>query len=177
MQILGKGMIVIGLGLVVGMATPRLASAQQFSTADPAPLLNGTTKGKTVYTVPHLINDPGEVAFCVACTSTIKSGGKNFLFGVEIIDNGTQLDNDVATGKGVASLTPGDTDIICTQATGHFVGEDVTIGNPQVDHGSARIISESNRIICAAYILDPVGLNPAHFAVLPMFKGTSQKGD
>ena len=65
------------LAFVVSVAMPRPARA--VSLADPPPLLNGTTKGKTVYSVPYLRNDSGDTAFCVACTSTQKTGGKNFL--------------------------------------------------------------------------------------------------
>ena len=149
-----------------------------FSVSDPPPLLDGVTKAKIVYTVSHLTTgiSPDRVAFCVACTSTEKTGGKELKWGLEVIDYGIQRENDVTLGEGVETLDPGQTKVICTRSVDYFIAED-TIGDPQVDIGSARVLAERPNLICSAYSLDPAGRQPAHFAALPMFKGTKQRGN
>jgi serine/threonine protein kinase len=48
--------------------------------------------------------------------------------------------------------------------------------NTAVNHGSARIIATSSKIICAAFLVSSAGANNA-LSSLPVFKKVSQKGD
>lgn len=147
------------------------ALAQSFGDTA-APLLNGDTKSTLVYTFPGVLNI-GTLATVVSCTSIEKEGGADVTFGVEFWSNGG-LVNDLTTGTGVESLTPGDTDNIATQATVALPEENVATGAITV--GAGRIFASSTKIICTAFLVDAANSPPNLISVLPVFKKTKQLG-
>ena len=171
-QTLGKLAIAIGFTVGLGMGTPSLATADSLADT-PVPILQGTTKSaQHIYSVTGVQNSGASTAF--HCTSTEKTGGKDIVWGVEIFEN-TRLENDVTNGEGVSVLSPGETNIITTGFTPPFSGA-VIPSLFEVFHGSARILATSNKIICAAFLVDALNNPPTFMTTLPVFKRTTQKG-
>ena len=165
---------VIIAGLITGLSISSLSLAMAASIADvPVPSLpgaNGSTKH--VYTVLHTLNTQ-DTTTSFHCTSTEKTGGKNIQWGVELFGNGT-LENNILLGEGVLQLTPGDSDVINIYYDELFL-ESETLTNSFVSRGVARILADSNKIICSAFLLDS-GSPPAFVTSLPILKKTTQKG-
>ena len=157
------------LVLALSLASPRWVSA---GLADEVPLLNGTLKGKVVWSTGGFATNTTTAAV-FACTSTEKYGGKNVTWGVEVY-NSTAILNDLASGNGVVLGSPGSTYVVATRDT-VFFDEDEVI-DVDTDFGAARIISTSSKLVCTAYIVDKVGNPPAMMITLPLFNKAKQKG-
>jgi hypothetical protein len=149
-------------------------SATAQSMADPAPLLNGDTSAKVIYTTSGVF-DSADTATIVTCTSTQKTGGPDVIFGVEFFDNGS-LANDVTVGDGVETLSPGgDTDIISTRSVTNITEVPLAVAPGIFGNGAARVLANSTAIICSAHIVDVV--TGDYQTSLPIFKKTKQAGD
>jgi hypothetical protein len=116
----------------------------------------------------------GTLATVVSCTSIEKEGGADVTFGVEFWSNGG-LVNDLTTGTGVESLTPGDTDNIATQATVALPEEERRHGG---DHGRRRpdLSRPRRRSSARPFLVDAANSPPNLISVLPVFKKTKQLG-
>ena len=163
--------IVTGLFLGLSLGGPSPATADSVADMPVPSLLGATGPTKHIYTVPNIMNFVNTTSF--HCTSTEKTGGKNIRWGVEVYSAGI-LWNDVTIGEGVTTLHPGDSDIISLQDTGLFTEND-TLDILGIFRGAARILADSNKIICSVVMLD-YGLPQRFIAPLPIIKKTSQKG-
>lgn len=157
--------------LVFGLSVGPLQAATITDT--PLPLLNGATQARLVYTLTGVV-DSTRIATSFHCSSTARSGGDDILWGVEVFENGV-VQNDVTAGVGVATLNPGDTDIINTRSGPALNDGNGDLGGPEVQDGSARILATSPNIICTAFLVD-TNDPPAFITTLPVFRGARQSG-
>lgn len=156
-----------------GLPTPALGA----SIGDPTPILAGTTKKAThLYTVLG-VKDTTTKATVFECTAPGKTAGFTpFRWGVEVYQEGS-LQNDVTVGEGVHTARfAGDTDTIGTRFTVALI-EDISLGGPVVPVGVARILSESTKLVCMAFLVDPTINPPLFITPLPVIKRTIQKGE
>ncbi len=151
------------------VASPRWMGA---GLVDEVPLLNGTTKAKTVWSTGAFATNTTAAAV-FACTSTEKLGGKNITWGVEVFHS-SAIANDLAAGVGVVSTGPGETWVVATRDT-LFFDEDDVIG-VDTTFGSARIVATSSKLVCTAYIVERFSNPPTMMVMLPLFNKTKQKG-
>ncbi len=159
----------------------------------PLPILTvGGTPARHVFTVPGVIkNNNVETEF--ACTSLERTA--SFRFAVEVFgaEGGPPL-NDVTPPalNGADTLLPGATRTIGTGSTAGIHEDNViTLPAASLRNGSARIVSESTKITCTAFIVDKlnatIGFNPgppatpgpvpASMATLKVIKAKRQAGD
>jgi hypothetical protein len=138
------------------------------------PLLNGTTRAKVIYTLAGVVHAGTAVVTSISCTSTEKQGGASAVVGVEYFTTNGLPVNDVTAGEGVVGIGPGATKTISTGDTLLYLDDDVV--NPANFKGSARILSDSKRILCAAQLLDPTTNPPSTWVALPVFSKTKQHG-
>jgi hypothetical protein len=139
------------------------------------PFLNGSA-AKHVFTIPGVIkNNNLETLFM--CTS-LDDATVTLAVQVFGTTGGDPL-NDVATGEGVEALVPGATSTIATGATVAFHEDDVmgSLAAASLRNGSARIISTSKRIACAAFVVDEFGATPVTMAPLKILSKTKQHGE
>ena len=169
------GKFVIITGLVLGLHACALSLAWADSFADtPLPDLPTTSKPtKHVFSVSSVMDLPN-LTTSFHCTSTEKSDGKTIRWGVEVFENGS-VKNDVSVGEGFNLLQPGKTRVISIANTATFSESD-TFDTPIVLRGSARILADSRKITCAAFLLDPHNDPPSFIISLPLIKKTTQKG-
>ena len=172
MKTLGK--LAIVTGLLMGLGTePSLAQAASIADT-PLPTLPGATASiNHVYSVPGVVNN-NHVTAAFHCVSKEKAGGKNIRWGVEVFDNGT-IENDVSAGEGVLTLSPGHSAHISLDYALSLDFEE-SLGDPNVSAGAARILADSNNILCSAFLVDPNNAPPNFVAPLPIIKKTNQKG-
>lgn len=141
----------------------------------PVPFLNGSP-AKHIYSIPGAIkNNNLETLFI--CTSVDQS---NVTLAVQVFaSTGGDPLNDVSTGEGVETLTPGATATIATGATVAFHEDDVmgSLGAASLRNGSARIIATSKRILCDAFVVDEFGATPVTMAPLKVLQKTKQHGE
>lgn len=143
--------------------------------ADPVPAtLNGDVPVRHLYSVPGVVKANGlETTFM--CTSAETSN--TVKIGVELFDrNGGAALNDVTSGNGTGSLSPGGSATISTGLLGGFHSEVVIVGLPVISFGSARILSTSRKVICNAIVLDGSG-EPSSMTSLKVVKRVRQIGD
>jgi hypothetical protein len=144
------------LGVVVALAAD--APARAGIVDSPLPVLTAGVPVKLVFAVPGVMKFK-EMNTEFSCTSLEPSNTFNFAVEVFGPTGGPPL-NDVTTpNNGATPLGPGETRTI---ATGNTAGlhEDQAIsslGAIEVANGSARIVSESPRITCTAYVADRHG--------------------
>ena len=147
------------------------------SVSDPVPLLNGTEKAKVLYSIPYVYSD-SNIAMCAACTSTEKSNaGTSDWVAVEVFEEGT-VQNDLTAGEGVTALNSGGyTQAICTRDP-LSVGPATLMGTEAeaVIRGAGRIVGTTNKLICTAFLVSVAGNPPTFMTILPLYKGTKQKG-
>jgi hypothetical protein len=130
--------------------------------------------GKTtfhVYSVPG-IQSVGPLSTFFSCTSTDTA---TMQVGVETFNFlGGAPDNDpVATS---VSVVPGGTVVFGTTPSATFsISSDLAPGF--ISKGSARILATSRKLICTAYLADPVNVPPTSMVHLTIVKVTSQQGD
>lgn len=161
--------------LFVSLSAVGTAWAQE-SVSDPVPLLNGTEKAKLLYSLPY-VRSSATVATCVSCTSTAKTGPISELVALELFADGS-TEGDLTLGEGVADLDfGGDSETICTRAadsvpSASFVSTDAEAN----DGGTGRIVATTNKVICTAFMVPVVGDPPGFMTILPLYKGSKQKG-
>ena len=162
--------------LFVGQAVSGTVWAQG-SVGDPVPLLNGTDKAKVLYSVPY-VRSNANVATCVSCTSTEKRlVTLADLVAFEVYEDGS-VQNDLTVGEGVANVNyGGDTEHICTRIPAS-VDAVVTVGVSAelVTRGAGRVVATTTKLICTAFLVPVVGDPPGFMTILPLYKGTKQKG-
>ena len=162
--------------LLLSLAAAETAWAQ--SVGDPVPLLNGTEKAKVLYSIPY-VRSNANVATCVSCTSTEKS---NIILAdrvaFEVYTDGA-LENDLTMGEGVADVDyGGDTEMLCTRQPASVHASAVLMGAAaeSVIYGAGRVVATTNKLICTAFLVSVVGDPPSFMTILPLYKGTKQKG-
>ncbi len=164
------------IALFLSVATAGTAWAQD-SVGDPVPLLNGTDKAKLLYSIPYAQSN-ADIATCVACTDVGKGAGSvGELFAVEFYQNGIGQ-NDLTLGEGVESINAGgDSDTICTRSAASVDNETTAgIAAEDISHGVARIVATTTKLVCTAFMVPVVGDPPGFMTILPLYKGTKQKG-
>ncbi len=165
--------ISILVALLAGMATTSTVMAA--SIADSVPLLPGGVRARHLYTVPGF--SAGALAIVISCTSTEKTGGKDVTWAVQFYNAnpaGPDLKNDVTAGEGVVTAVPGRNMAVSNVAVAGFGVIAVTGGG--IGPGTARILSTSRNLICAAYLIDPTNSPPTSITALPILSRTRQKG-
>ena len=169
-----KLMTILGLSLSLGLTHHSSFADSIADTPLPMlPMLPGMTgPSKHVYSVPGVQSAPG-VTTVISCTSTEKTGGEDIRWGIEVFEN-WNLKNDVAAGEGYQLLGPGDTDVTSLDDVAAFSVE-VSLGM-SVSAGSLRIIADSTKLICAAFLVDPIRNPPNFMTALPVIRRTTQKG-
>ena len=173
MKIVGKCAIITGLILGLSAGTPTLARANSFADT-PLPALPGASKPtRHVFSVSSVMDLPN-LTTSFHCTSTEKKDDKTIRWGVEVFENGL-VKNDLSIGEGYTLLNAGRTRVISIANTATFSESD-TFDTPIVIQGSARILADSNKITCAAFLLDPHTDPPTFIVSLPLIKKTNQKG-
>lgn len=169
------GSFVIASGLAFAFGSPSFAGVAD----SPLPTLTlSGSPARVVFLVPSVVknNNLDTDFMCTSLETTI-----TFKFGVEVFsENGGPPLNIVnaPTLDGVETLAPGESRTIGTRAT-VGVHEDQVIAalaGVSVKNGSARIVSESTRIMCSALVLDKLGDPPASMAELKVIR-KKQKGD
>lgn len=159
--------------LLVALASA--SAAQGASVGDPAPsLLFSNDATQVVFTIPG-VRHGHKGATVVSCSSTQKTGGENIAVGVEFFDLNGQLENDVSSDANVL-LNPGYTRVIATAPTGLFGNEVIPQINGLIQSGVARVIADSKKIVCAAFIVDLESTPPSFVTTLPVIRRTSQRG-
>ena len=176
------------LAMLITTLVATFASAGLVDT--PIPLIDGE-KVRHVFSVTGVTSVTDGLDTVFFCTSIEKS--KEVTIAVEIFDfDGVRM-NDVTTivdsdEHGVIVISPGETAAIETNFDGNDVAaidDDAFIvpakeGNPgdkTVNHGAARILATSNKLLCTAALVARDGSPPESMASLNVFKKTSQKGD
>ena len=174
MKMLGKFAIITGLLMGLSAGTPSLATAVGIADRPLPSLAGATSSTKHVFSVSPVMSFNG-VTTSFHCTSSEKTGGKNIVWGVEVFWQGN-LENDVSAGEGVMTLFPGQTGLISIDDTVAFV-ENADLPGVVVDsRGSARILADSNKLTCTAFMLDPNNDPPNFITPVPVFKKMNQKG-
>jgi len=162
--------------LLCSLAAAGTAWAQK-SVGDPVPLLNGTDKAQVLYSVPY-VRSNANVATCVSCTSTEKGVvSLTDLVAFEVYEDGNPV-NDLTVGEGVADVVfGGDTGNICTKtpASMDFVFG-MGLNAETVLLGAGRVVATTKKLICTAFLVSVAGDPPSFMTILPMYKGTKQKG-
>jgi hypothetical protein len=153
------------------------AASAQTSVTDPIPLLNGTVKAKLLYSIPYVVSS-ATIATCVSCTRTDKSTATDLeLIGVELFEDGSR-ENHLESGEGVVALLEGgDTAIVCTENAAS-VAQDSFISPDAQDNegGTGRIVGTTKSVMCTAFLVSVAGDPPTFMTILPMYKGSRQKG-
>lgn len=170
---------VLGLltaGLVCG--SMRVVAAGVVDSATPT-LSVGGSPSRHVYTIPGVIKN-NNLETVVVCTSleTINS----FRFAVEVFAStgGAPLNTaGVPTLNGADTLAPGETRAIGTDNTVGIHEDKVIAGlaPASLRNGSARVVSESTRIVCNAWAVDELNDPPASSIALKVMKAKKQNGD
>lgn len=173
MKTLGKFAIITGLICGLSAGTPALAIADALADTPLPSLPNTDNPTKHLFSVNTVTNVPG-ITTSFHCTSTKKMGGENIRVGIEIFENGV-VQNDVSVGAGVAVVPPGWTRTISIDNTATFV-EISHLDDIAISRGSARILADSNKLICTASLVDPDNVPPHFITTLPLIKKTMQKG-
>jgi hypothetical protein len=155
---------------VLPCAVASVASARQIG--DAPPLLNGTEKAKHVLVATGL--ESAAAASVFICTSLEPAGGAPITLGVEWW-SGVSFENDIAAGEGVVVVNPGDTAILSTHDTAHLQGETLIPNATGATRGSARILANSKRIVCAAFAMDKDNNPPIFRTAVPLYVGGRQK--
>jgi hypothetical protein len=162
----------IGRALAALVLTP-LAGPARAGLLDPIPSVNGQ-KLKTIYTVTGVTADFGGLETVFFCTSVDK---KDVLVAIQIFDYDNTLLNDVTAGNGVDTIEPGVTTAIETNSVAAIDEDQTLTPSDSANHGSARILASSSKIICSAHLISAAGTPPTSMTTLPVFKKTSQKGN
>ena len=172
MKTLGKCAIITSLIFGLSASTPALADG----IADaPLPALPGIPNDPTkhVFSVNTVTNMPGMTTY-FQCTSTEKTGGKAIRVGIEVFANGI-VQNDVSAWEGVMTLQPGQSHSISIKSTSSLI-DTFDLGDIAIIKGSARIVANSNKLICVAFLLDPDNVSPHFITSVPVLMKTMQKG-
>jgi hypothetical protein len=164
-------MVLAFVGCVMTWAVPASAGI-----AD-SPIPNIGPGSALIYTTTGVQQNDGLIGSVFMCTSTASS---SITIAVEVFANtgGSPL-NDVTTGNGRATMSPGVTYTFGTGGSG-FAGifTDQQIGGlGGVQNGSARVISTSAKIICTAMVADKVMSPPNSMTTLPIILKLKQKGN
>jgi hypothetical protein len=160
--------------LLAALVLTPIAGPARAGLLDPIPVVNGH-KLKTIYTVTGVTAGTGGLETVFFCTSVDK---KEVLVAIQIFDYDNALLNDVTTAdNGVDTIEPGESSSMETNSVA-AIDEDVTITpTDDANHGSARILASSSKIICSAHLISATGTPPTSMTTLPVFKKTKQKGN
>lgn len=146
----------------------------------PTPTLSvGGSPSRHVYTIPGVIKN-NNLETVVVCTSL--ETANSFRFAVEVFPatGGSPLNSaGVPTLNGADTLAPGETRTVGTDNT-VAMHEDAVIGGlpaASLRNGSARVVSESTRIACSAWVVDELNDPPASALALKVIKARKQSGD
>ncbi len=137
------------------------------------PLLNGV-KTKHVFTVPGVTSAFGGLETAFLCSST---DSKPMDVGIEIFDYDSTPLNDVTTGNGVQNIAAGETRVIVTAAIAAIADDEVMTLSSAANHGAARIISTSTKLLCTAMTLDATNSPPTSMVNLHVISKLKQKGN
>jgi hypothetical protein len=170
-SILQQGGIVLALAACALWTSPAVAGI-----AD-SPIPNIGAGSALIYTTTGVQQNDGLIGSAFMCTSTASS---SITIAVEIFApaGGSPL-NDVTTGNGRATISPGQTFTFGTGGSG-FAGvftDQQIAGLGGVQNGSARVISTSSKLICTAMVADKVMSPPNSMTTLPMILKLKQKGN
>ncbi len=166
----------LAAALVLGSA--HLAGAGVVDSATPT-LSVGGSSSRHVYTIPGVIrNNNLETVF--VCTSL--ENVNSFRFAVEVFaaTGGAPLNNaGIPSLNGADTLAPGETRTVGTDNTVGIHEDTIITGlaAASLRNGSARIVSESTRIVCNAWVVDELGNPPASSLALKVMKARKQSGD
>ena len=118
------------------------------------------------------------------CTNMERTRAINI--GVEVFRWGGSIQNDISAGEGIVlGVNPGRNVIFATVGVAAFVEDAIIDVPPPViiiaqlffRHGSARIVSNSTKLICTAMLVSETGSPPASVTALQVIKKKNQKGD
>ena len=148
--------------------------------ADSVPLIGGTDRARHVFSVTGLVSNT-TVGAGVFCTSLEKK--KDVRIAIEVFDELTGAAiNDITTGfttQGVPEiLSPGETVTMELSGDGAvtFTNHDANV-TATLSSGSARIVSTSSKLMCAAILLDKANALPGFATALPVVAKPQQKGE
>jgi hypothetical protein len=144
--------------LVLALAVAAASRASAGVVDSPLPVLTAGVPVKHLFTVPGVVKFK-EMNTEFSCTSLESTN--TFKFAVQIFAKagGAPLNDVTTANNGTLSLGPGETGTIATGNT-TALHEDQAISalaGVDVANGSARIVSESPRMTCTAYIADRHG--------------------
>lgn len=159
--------------LLVSLATDSIAGI----TDSPLPTLNDV-KTKHVYSFTGVTSGINNLETVFFCTSTEKT--REFRAAVELFDKsrvsttppGSPLNNADADDEPFA---PGETRVWQTGTQATFLAGETLQHTGPIDHGSARVVSPSTKLICGAVVVNVVGSGSG--IVLPVVKKAKQQGD
>jgi hypothetical protein len=140
---------------------------------DPPPTLNGE-ETKHIYSVTAVTSLTNDLETVISCTSVEKT--RPVRVGVQVwSSSGATLLNDVDATD--LLLSPGDTQVwVTNDNAARFAEDEDLVISTMVNHGSARVIATSSKIVCAAFLVNRLGTSDV-LTSLPVFKKVSQKGD
>lgn len=161
-------------------AVPNLSTAGVMNS--PLPNIGGGGSPRTIFVVPGIIKNNG-LETVITCSSLDKNG-TGVRVAVEIFDEtGAGPLNDVSIGAsdGVVDIPLGGGGTVATGSTVAISEGDVIVFpalTPPINirGGTARIIANSKRIACNAYVVDEFGLPPAVAIPLSIIS-KKQRGD
>lgn len=145
----------------------------------PLPVFQGGAIGRILFTIPGVIKN-NNIETIVSCTSLEQS--RVITVAVEVFDATGTLLNDASAPSldGAETLAPGETATIATGNTLAFHEDEIidSLGPASVRNGSARIVSDSKKVTCSAFLVDELNDPPSSMGTLTIIsKAKKQRGD